>query len=223
MTLDRVDNHTHVRRRFPRYHSTLFRGQALWDAHTHVVLPPTAFVPQRNLCKLHTHLNIPFWVCLWLNKSVKLKPVISAPSPAGPVNLLANQTVEATAARRSMALQEAPVTIVIMLIYRGLGAALPPKYHTDRRGVRCESVFMYISDKYTPHITCDVWFSARMSLSCRLPRHPVLNSPVVSVSVYNNQTFVEGFLDTPILLEFRLLETSNRSKPLCVQWNHSSP
>ncbi|XP_051964502.1 cadherin EGF LAG seven-pass G-type receptor 3-like [Xyrauchen texanus] len=166
MTLDRVDNHTHVRRRFPRYHSTLFRGQTLWDSHTHVVLPPTALVPQRNF--------------------------FSAPSPAGPVNLLANQTVEVTAARRSLALQEAPVTIVIILIYRSLGAALPPKYHTDRRGVR-------------------------------LPRHPVLNSPVVSVSVYNNQTFVEGFLDTPVLLEFQLLETSNRSKPLCVQWNHSSP
>uniref|UniRef100_A0A8C1E331 Cadherin, EGF LAG seven-pass G-type receptor 3 n=2 Tax=Cyprinus carpio TaxID=7962 RepID=A0A8C1E331_CYPCA len=161
MTLDRVDNHTHVRRRFPRYHSTLFRGQALWDAHTHVVLPPTALVPQ-----------------------------LSAPSPAGPVNLLANQTLEATTARRSLSLQEAPVSIVILLIYRSLGAALPSKYHTDRRGVR-------------------------------LPRHPVLNSPVVSVSVYNNQTFVEGFLDTPVLLEFLLLETSNRSKPLCVQWNHT--
>uniref|UniRef100_A0A8C1TDI3 Cadherin, EGF LAG seven-pass G-type receptor 3 n=1 Tax=Cyprinus carpio TaxID=7962 RepID=A0A8C1TDI3_CYPCA len=163
MTLDRVDNHTHVRRRFPRYHSTLFRGQALWDAHTHVVLPPTALVPQRNF----------------------------SPSPAGPVNLLANQTLEATTARRSLSLQEAPVSIVILLIYRSLGAALPSKYHTDRRGIR-------------------------------LPRHPVLNSPVVSVSVYNNQTFVEGFLDTPVLLEFLLLETSNRSKPLCVQWNHSS-
>uniref|UniRef100_A0A9J8BMA7 Cadherin, EGF LAG seven-pass G-type receptor 3 n=1 Tax=Cyprinus carpio carpio TaxID=630221 RepID=A0A9J8BMA7_CYPCA len=145
MTLDRVDNHTHVRRRFPRYHSTLFRGQALWDAHTHVVLPPTTLVSQP--------------INLFL---------VSAPSPAGP----------------------APVSIVILLIYRSLGAALPPKYHTDRRGVR-------------------------------LPRHPVLNSPVVSVSVYNNQTFVEGFLDTPVLLEFRLLETSNRSKPLCVQWNHT--
>uniref|UniRef100_A0A8C1T8Y9 Cadherin, EGF LAG seven-pass G-type receptor 3 n=1 Tax=Cyprinus carpio TaxID=7962 RepID=A0A8C1T8Y9_CYPCA len=116
---------------------------------------------------------------------------ISAPSPAGPVNLLANQTLEATTARRSLSLQEAPVSIVILLIYRSLGAALPSKYHTDRRGIR-------------------------------LPRHPVLNSPVVSVSVYNNQTFVEGFLDTPVLLEFLLLETSNRSKPLCVQWNHST-
>lgn len=51
MTVDRVDNHTHVRKRFPRYHSTMFRGQALWDAHTHVVLPPSALVPQRNYCE----------------------------------------------------------------------------------------------------------------------------------------------------------------------------
>lgn len=60
------------------------------------------------------------------------------------------------------------------------------------------------------------------SLYPRLPRHPVMNSPVVSISVYNNQTFVGGHLDQPILLEFKLLETANRSKPLCVQWNHSS-
>uniref|UniRef100_A0A4W6GA12 Cadherin EGF LAG seven-pass G-type receptor 3 n=1 Tax=Lates calcarifer TaxID=8187 RepID=A0A4W6GA12_LATCA len=46
-------------------------------------------------------------------------------------------------------------------------------------------------------------------LSPRLPRHPVMNSPVVTIS--------------PILLEFKLLETANRSKPLCVQWNHSTP
>uniref|UniRef100_A0A6Q2X1W3 Cadherin, EGF LAG seven-pass G-type receptor 3 n=1 Tax=Esox lucius TaxID=8010 RepID=A0A6Q2X1W3_ESOLU len=154
MNLDRLENHTHVRRRFPRYHSPLFRGQALWDPHTHVVLPPN-----------------------------------TAPAP---VNILANQTGEYAAARSSVSLLEPPVTIVIMLIYRSLGAALPPKYHTDRRGVR-------------------------------LPRHPVMNSPVVSVSVYNNQTFVGSPLDSPLLLEFRLLKTTNRSKPLCVQWNHSSP
>uniref|UniRef100_A0A671M6S3 Cadherin EGF LAG seven-pass G-type receptor 3-like n=1 Tax=Sinocyclocheilus anshuiensis TaxID=1608454 RepID=A0A671M6S3_9TELE len=128
MTLDRIDNHTHVRRRFPRYHSTLFRGQVLWDAHTHVVLPPTALVSQR--AGLHCH---------------------------------------------------------------------------------------------PPYLSNVIVFLTMCVHLCRLPRHPVLNSPVVSVSVYNNQTFVEGFLDTPVLLEFRLLETSNRSKPLCVQWNHSSP
>uniref|UniRef100_A0A3P8VA40 Cadherin EGF LAG seven-pass G-type receptor 3 n=1 Tax=Cynoglossus semilaevis TaxID=244447 RepID=A0A3P8VA40_CYNSE len=149
MNLDRVDNHTYVRRRFPRYHTALFRGQAAWDPHTHVILPPAALVTS------------------------------------------ANQTGEYTAARRSVSVPEPPLTIIILLIYRSLGAALPPKYHTDRRGVR-------------------------------LPRHPVMNSPVVSVSVYNNQTFVSGHLEQPILLEFKLLETANRSKPLCVQWNHSS-
>uniref|UniRef100_A0A8C4DJG8 Cadherin, EGF LAG seven-pass G-type receptor 3 n=1 Tax=Dicentrarchus labrax TaxID=13489 RepID=A0A8C4DJG8_DICLA len=117
----------------------------------------------------------------------------SAPQNAAPasVSVLANQTGEYTAARRTVSMPEQPITIVILLIYRSLGAALPPKYHTDRRGVR-------------------------------LPRHPVMNSPVVSISVYNNQTFVGGHLDQPILLEFKLLETANRSKPLCVQWNHSS-
>uniref|UniRef100_A0A8D3E5A0 Cadherin, EGF LAG seven-pass G-type receptor 3 n=1 Tax=Scophthalmus maximus TaxID=52904 RepID=A0A8D3E5A0_SCOMX len=140
MNLDRVENHTHVRRRFPRYHNTLFRGQALWDPHTHVIVPPAAL------------------------------------------------TGEYTAARRTVSLPEPPITIVIMLIYRSVGAALPPKYHTDRRGVR-------------------------------LPRHPVMNSPVVTISVFNNQTFVGGHLDQPILLEFKLLETANRSKPLCVQYD----
>lgn len=48
MNLDRVENQTHVRRRFPRYHNTLFRGQALWDPYTHVILPPAALVPQRQ-------------------------------------------------------------------------------------------------------------------------------------------------------------------------------
>ncbi|KAF7695487.1 cadherin EGF LAG seven-pass G-type receptor 3 [Silurus meridionalis] len=159
MTVDRLENHTHVRKRFPRYHSTMFRGQALWDAHTHVVLPPSALVLQRNY---------------------------------SPVSIQANHTPDVPAARRSGLANNSPFTIIIVLIYRSLGAALPPKYHSDRRGVR-------------------------------LPRHPVLNSPVVSVSVYNNHSFVEGFLESPVMLEFRLLETSNRSKPLCVQWNHTSP
>uniref|UniRef100_A0A8C4ZT26 Cadherin, EGF LAG seven-pass G-type receptor 3 n=1 Tax=Gadus morhua TaxID=8049 RepID=A0A8C4ZT26_GADMO len=164
MNLDRVENHTHVRRRFPRYHAPLFRGQALWDPHTHVCL---------HLCDSLVSSTVPLSV---------------APAP---VSVSANQTVEYAAARRTVSLPEPPITIVILLIYRSLGSALPPKYHTDRRGVR-------------------------------LPRHPVMNSPVVSVSVYNNQTFVGGHLDQPLLLEFKLLETANRSKPLCVQWNHSS-
>ena len=53
MNLDRVENQTHVRRRFPRYHNTLFRGQALWDPYTHVILPPAALVPQRQQQQQH--------------------------------------------------------------------------------------------------------------------------------------------------------------------------
>ncbi|XP_029363357.1 cadherin EGF LAG seven-pass G-type receptor 3 [Echeneis naucrates] len=181
MNLDRVENHTHVRRRFPRYHTTLFRGQALWDPYTHVILPPAALVPQRQ--QQHN----------WKEKERTDKESSTSHNTApAPVSISVNQTGEYTAARRTLSLPEPPITIVILLIYRSLGAALPPKYHTDRRGVR-------------------------------LPRHPVMNSPVVSISVYNNQTFVGGHLDQPILLEFKLLETANRSKPLCVQWNHSSP
>ncbi|XP_042348498.1 cadherin EGF LAG seven-pass G-type receptor 3 [Plectropomus leopardus] len=181
MNLDRVENQTHVRRRFPRYHNTLFRGQALWDPYTHVILPPAALVPQRQ----QQHHN-------WKEKERTEKEPSSPKSAAtAPVGVSVNQTGEYTAARRTVSMPEPPITIVILLIYRSLGGALPPKYHTDRRGVR-------------------------------LPRHPVMNSPVVSVSVYNNQTFVGGHLDQPILLEFKLLETANRSKPLCVQWNHSS-
>uniref|UniRef100_A0A674MZK1 Cadherin EGF LAG seven-pass G-type receptor 3 n=1 Tax=Takifugu rubripes TaxID=31033 RepID=A0A674MZK1_TAKRU len=124
-----------------------------------------------------------------LNKLLSITAHQNQPPP--PISMSANQTVEYTSARRTLPAPEQPVTIVILLIYRSLGAALPPKYNTDRRGVR-------------------------------LPRHPVMNSPVVSISVFNNETFVSGHLDQPVLLEFKLLETANRSKPLCVQWNHSS-
>uniref|UniRef100_A0A8C6MFJ0 Cadherin EGF LAG seven-pass G-type receptor 3 n=1 Tax=Nothobranchius furzeri TaxID=105023 RepID=A0A8C6MFJ0_NOTFU len=160
MNLDRVENLTYVRQRFPRYHATMFRGQTLWDPYTHVTLPPAALIARH--------------------------------AASAPISASTNHTKEYTAARRSASLPETPFTIVILLIYRSLGAALPPKYHADRRGVR-------------------------------LPRHPVMNSPVVTVAIYSNQTFVDGHLDQPIQLEFKLLETANRSKPLCVQWNHSSP
>ncbi|XP_051777196.1 cadherin EGF LAG seven-pass G-type receptor 3 isoform X2 [Erpetoichthys calabaricus] len=165
MNLDRLENHTHVRRRFPRYHSSLYRGQTLWDHHTHVVIPPSALVP----------------------------PKVQGPPAADPTptSLPANDSVEMTSSKRTLPEPEPAVTIIIVLIYRTLGKILPPKYYTDRRGIR-------------------------------LPKNPVMNSPVLTVSVYNNHTYVQGVLDSPLVLEFRLLETANRSKPLCVQWNHTS-
>uniref|UniRef100_A0A5F8H6N2 Cadherin EGF LAG seven-pass G-type receptor 3 n=1 Tax=Monodelphis domestica TaxID=13616 RepID=A0A5F8H6N2_MONDO len=114
------------------------------------------------------------------------------PSPALPTSGSsdANETAESVAARGGHLEAEPGLTIVILLIYRTLGALLPARYQAERRSVR-------------------------------LPRNPVMNSPVVSVSVFRERGFLQGVLESPITLEFRLLQTANRSKPLCVQWERS--
>ncbi|XP_039766205.1 cadherin EGF LAG seven-pass G-type receptor 3 [Ornithorhynchus anatinus] len=164
LSIDRMENHTHGRRRYPRYHSSLFRGQAAWDPHTHVVLP-SILLPLKDEA-----------------------PSSALPTPSGSD---ANETMESSAPRQALPEPEPAVTIIILLIYRTLGGLLPARYHVDRRSVR-------------------------------LPKNPIMNSPIVSVAVFSNHTFVQGTLEPPLTLEFRLLETANRSKPLCVQWNHSS-
>ncbi|KAM4821570.1 cadherin EGF LAG seven-pass G-type receptor 3 isoform 2-T2 [Thomomys bottae] len=57
----------------------------------------------------------------------------------------------------------------------------------------------------------------------RLPQNPVMNSPVVSVAVFHGRNFLRGVLESPISLEFRLLQTANRSKAICVQWDPPGP
>ncbi|XP_019392556.1 PREDICTED: cadherin EGF LAG seven-pass G-type receptor 3, partial [Crocodylus porosus] len=161
LSIDRMENHTHVRRRYPRYHSSLFRGQALWDPHTHVVLPLSLLTP------------------------LKAEAV---PTPASSEG---NDTMWTSPPRQALPDPEPAVTIIILIIYRTLGGLLPARYQVDRR-------------------------------SLRLPKNPVMNSPIVSVSLFSNHTFIQGTLEAPLVLEFRLLQTANRSKPLCVQWNHSS-
>uniref|UniRef100_A0A8C3G9E0 Cadherin EGF LAG seven-pass G-type receptor 3 n=1 Tax=Cyclopterus lumpus TaxID=8103 RepID=A0A8C3G9E0_CYCLU len=161
MNLDRLENQTHVRPGVsPRYHTTLFRGQALWDPNTHVILPPTSpFQP-------------------WPLRTLLWPPSVSQP-------IRQENTLQPGA---QFQCQSRPITIVILLIYRSLGGQ------------------MY----------------GNCALSPSGSQTPGNELPVVSISVYNNQTFVGGHLDQPILLEFKLLETANRSKPLCVQWNHTA-
>ncbi|XP_053157672.1 cadherin EGF LAG seven-pass G-type receptor 3 isoform X2 [Hemicordylus capensis] len=161
LSIDRMENHTHLRRRYPRYHSSLFRGQVMWDPHTHVVLPFSILTPRK----------------------AEAAPI--------PVSSEANDTMESPPLKHSLPEPEPAVTILILIIYRTLGGLLPARYQMDRRNLR-------------------------------LPKNPVMNSPILSVSVFSNHTFLQSTLDTPLVLEFRLLETANRSKPLCVQWNHSS-
>lgn len=60
-----------------------------------------------------------------------------------------------------------------------------------------------------------------MALCHRLPNRPIINTPVVSTVVYSEGLPVSSPLERPIQLEFALLDTEERTKPVCVFWNHS--
>ncbi|XP_036134132.1 cadherin EGF LAG seven-pass G-type receptor 1 [Molossus molossus] len=57
--------------------------------------------------------------------------------------------------------------------------------------------------------------------SLRLPNRPVINTPVVSTVVYSEGAPLPSPLERPVLVQFALLETQERTKPVCVLWNHS--
>ncbi|KAF6117915.1 cadherin EGF LAG seven-pass G-type receptor 1 [Phyllostomus discolor] len=57
--------------------------------------------------------------------------------------------------------------------------------------------------------------------SLRLPGRPVINTPVVSAAVYSEGTALPSPLERPVRVRFALLQTEERTKPVCVFWNHS--
>uniref|UniRef100_H3DAY8 Cadherin EGF LAG seven-pass G-type receptor 2 n=1 Tax=Tetraodon nigroviridis TaxID=99883 RepID=H3DAY8_TETNG len=57
--------------------------------------------------------------------------------------------------------------------------------------------------------------------SLRVPKRPVINTPVVSIAVHDNDKLLQHNLDKPISVQFRLVATEERSKPICVLWNHT--
>uniref|UniRef100_A0AAZ3P5L6 Cadherin EGF LAG seven-pass G-type receptor 1 n=1 Tax=Oncorhynchus tshawytscha TaxID=74940 RepID=A0AAZ3P5L6_ONCTS len=57
--------------------------------------------------------------------------------------------------------------------------------------------------------------------SLRLPNRPIINTPIVSTVVHSERVPFTIPLAQPITLEYRLLETEERTKPVCVYWNHS--
>ncbi|XP_053723976.1 cadherin EGF LAG seven-pass G-type receptor 2 isoform X1 [Synchiropus splendidus] len=57
--------------------------------------------------------------------------------------------------------------------------------------------------------------------SLRVPKRPVINTPVVSITVHDNDEPLQHTLEKPITVQFRLVSTEERSKPICVFWNHS--
>lgn len=65
----------------------------------------------------------------------------------------------------------------------------------------------------------------KIHLTCRffrrLPNRPVINTPIVSTTVYSEGEPLHIPLERPITLDYNLLETEERTKPVCVFWNHS--
>ncbi|XP_068955424.1 cadherin EGF LAG seven-pass G-type receptor 1 [Petaurus breviceps papuanus] len=57
--------------------------------------------------------------------------------------------------------------------------------------------------------------------SLRLPHRPVINTPIVSTLLHSEGVLPPGQPGRPILVEYTLLETEERTKPVCVFWNHS--
>ncbi|XP_074554309.1 cadherin EGF LAG seven-pass G-type receptor 1 isoform X2 [Halichoeres trimaculatus] len=57
--------------------------------------------------------------------------------------------------------------------------------------------------------------------SLRLPNRPVINTAVVSATVHYEGPPLPPVLEPPVTLEYTLLETEERTKPVCVFWNHS--
>ncbi|CAI9534923.1 unnamed protein product, partial [Staurois parvus] len=138
VNIERVDNQIPPRRHFPRYHSSLFRGQTSWDPHTHVVLPASVLKPPK----------------------VEAPPTV-LPTPTNSEN---NLTTAVPPPKRAIPDPEPAATILVLLVYRTLGDLLPAKCSTDKRNLR-------------------------------LPKNPVMNSPIVSVAILRDQTFIYGDLE----------------------------
>uniref|UniRef100_A0A8C8SG17 Cadherin EGF LAG seven-pass G-type receptor 1 n=1 Tax=Pelusios castaneus TaxID=367368 RepID=A0A8C8SG17_9SAUR len=55
----------------------------------------------------------------------------------------------------------------------------------------------------------------------RLPNRPIINTPIVSTTVHSEGEPGPNLLEKPIILQYAMLETEERTKPVCVFWNHS--
>ncbi|XP_072233193.1 cadherin EGF LAG seven-pass G-type receptor 1 isoform X2 [Leuresthes tenuis] len=59
--------------------------------------------------------------------------------------------------------------------------------------------------------------------SLRLPNRPVINTAIVSATIHSEGPPLPPTLDPPLALDYTLLETEERTKPVCVFWDHSIP
>uniref|UniRef100_A0A8C3R7R4 Cadherin EGF LAG seven-pass G-type receptor 1 n=1 Tax=Cyanoderma ruficeps TaxID=181631 RepID=A0A8C3R7R4_9PASS len=81
------------------------------------------------------------------------------------------------------------------------------------------TVAMVIIYRSLGHLLPENYDPDRRSL--RLPNRPIINTPVVSTAIHSDGGFPPNLVEKPIIVEYAMLETQERTKPVCVFWNHS--
>uniref|UniRef100_A0A803WDX6 Cadherin EGF LAG seven-pass G-type receptor 1 n=1 Tax=Ficedula albicollis TaxID=59894 RepID=A0A803WDX6_FICAL len=81
------------------------------------------------------------------------------------------------------------------------------------------TVAMVIIYRSLGHLLPENYDPDRRSL--RLPNRPIINTPVVSTAIHSDGEFPPNLVEKPIIVEYAMLETEERTKPVCVFWNHS--
>uniref|UniRef100_A0A672UUN2 Cadherin EGF LAG seven-pass G-type receptor 1 n=1 Tax=Strigops habroptila TaxID=2489341 RepID=A0A672UUN2_STRHB len=81
------------------------------------------------------------------------------------------------------------------------------------------TVAMVIIYRSLGHLLPENYDPDRRSL--RLPNRPIINTPVVSTAIHSDGELPPNLVEKPIIVEYAMLETEERTKPVCVFWNHS--
>ncbi|POI32450.1 hypothetical protein CIB84_003797 [Bambusicola thoracicus] len=81
------------------------------------------------------------------------------------------------------------------------------------------TVAMVIIYRSLGHLLPENYDPDRRSL--RLPNRPIINTPVVSTAIHSDGELPPNLVEKPIIVEYTMLETEERTKPVCVFWNHS--
>ncbi|KAJ7396956.1 hypothetical protein BTVI_139547 [Pitangus sulphuratus] len=81
------------------------------------------------------------------------------------------------------------------------------------------TVAMVIIYRSLGHLLPENYDPDRRSL--RLPNRPIINTPVVSTAIHSDGEFPPNLVEKPVIVEYTMLETEERTKPVCVFWNHS--
>ncbi|KAI4886088.1 hypothetical protein NFI96_021834, partial [Prochilodus magdalenae] len=112
-----------------------------------------------------------------------------------------------------------PFPVAAVIVYRSLGQLLPESYDSDRRSLRSKHSVLHLA-VVVIELNCAV--TILLIYAGPLPIRPVINTAIVSTTVHNEGLPLAVPLEQPITLDYTLLETEERSKPVCVFWNHST-